>query len=202
MSDEYTNPYDEAAEVSTDDLVRELFSHPPKPPRSLGILPYSADAEDDIASFNFELLITVYMEAIMDIQRLITILATKKTIEPSNEEKKIDVFAITPELLEIPKVWFNSFGFSYVVTEQECVLKVTDYVPDYYCKIILRDNPHDTEYFNFKRINKPYTFLLHTDYIPTNKLEEIKAVFSKPKIPKDKNSKEMLYTIYFFPLTS
>lgn len=202
MSDVYNNPYDSAIELSPEELMKTIFSDLPKSPNSLCILPYSEEIENDVASFNFEILITIFMEAIMDIERLATMLATKQKIPISFDEKHIDVYKITADILEVPKQWFNSFGYSYIVTEEECKTKIIDYIDDYYCKIILRDNPHDTEYFNMKRIDKPYFFLLGSKYTKTNKLENIKAVFLKPKKPKDINSKEMLYTIYFFPLNN
>lgn len=185
-------------EFTPEDLANYLFYELPAEPCSLKLLPYSHDMDKDAASFLFEMLITIYMEGMMEGKRLYKMLQTKTSSVPEDDDKKIDVLNLTIENLYLCEQWIKSLGFMIYIeenNEDEYVQTAHDY-----CKILLRDNPNDTGFFYMKNIKKPYHFVLCAKYKPTDKIENIRALFYKPKKRNDDNDKNKVYAIKFKPL--
>jgi hypothetical protein len=190
-------PYDIATEMTPESIVELIFSDTPKDPNHIVILPYSNEMETDVITFNFELLLTIYMEAIVDAERLGAILQTHEGILSNGSNKKINIEAINKQVLCLPQPWFNSFCYFVRIYEEpvdEYFVKPTDY----YCRIVLKDNLNDHKLFNFSETNKPYHFLLNPRFVAKdNKMESIEAIFYKPKTD---SCPETLYTISFSPI--
>lgn len=189
----------EGEDFSPEELASFLFNNLPVDPCSLGLLPYSENMDKDQASFLFEILITIYMEGILHGHRLYEMLKTKTEISDTDREvKKINIFDLSTENLLLCEPWFKSLGYMIFVEEY----KEGEYSFDKneYCKILLKDNPIDSKIFTSKKINKPYHFVIFAGYKPTDKLENIKAIFYIPK-KKSKNSSEhdKIFTIKFKP---
>ena len=200
---------DSAKTIDPESLQLMLFSGIPKPPCTYKILPYTEEGDADGASFNFEILLNMYMESVIDATRLATMLATKESILPDPDKlakEKLDIYSITEAQLKIPDPWFKSIHYNIRVLTYE----PNDYnellkekaCPQHYCKILIQDNPHDIGYFYARNIDKRFHFVLNLNYKTTNKLENITAVFTKPKKPKDPdpNNKELMFLISFVPI--
>lgn len=199
MSEEYENPYEGAEEATPEKLAELIFNEPPGEPKSIVILPYTDETISDIASFNFEILISMYMEAVCDTQRLVTILQTKQGIPAEGDTPLINVTNIKKEHLEIPIPWFKSFGYNIRVME----FKMDDVFvdpKDQYCTVLLKTNPSDVGFFFYNKIIKPFHFLKNANYTETNKMENIKAVFKKPRDKNIPGDKETLFVVSFVPL--
>lgn len=186
----------EGENFSPEELASFLYNELPVSPCSLKLLPYSVDMDNDQSSFLFEILITFYMEGIVNGHKLYEMLQSKKIVT-NQTSKTINVFQITSENLLLCEPWLNSLGFMLFVSEYNA----NEYTIDQseYCKIILRDNPKDKKFFVSKKIDKPYHFIMFSNYKPTNKLENIKALFYKPKDIKKPNDFDKIYTIKFKP---
>jgi hypothetical protein len=198
MEEEY-NPYENLQDLTVEEIFDVVFSETPTDINSRQILPYSSQYVEDAAAFNFEILITLFMESMIDLKKLLNILCGNTGQEEEEEEEKINVYEIKQEYLEIPQPWFNSFGFYLNVQGVEVITNEFIKPTDHYCKILLRDAPSDNGWFHLKKISKPYTFLLNAQYENQEKMENIKAIFFKPK--KDQNDKEYMFTISFTPIT-
>lgn len=183
-------------EAFTPELISEvIYNELPVGACTLKLLPYSPDMDNDSASFLFEILITIYMEGTMDAPRLRKMLKEKRIIEETNN-KSLDLLTINLNILETCESWIKSLGFLMFIEEYN----VIDYNIDKseYCKIILKNDPNFKNFFRHKKVDKPYHFISFANYKPTDKLENIKALFYKPII--NKSEKEKVYTIKFKPL--
>ena len=152
--------------------------------------------DNDQTSLLFEILITFYMEGVLDGHRLYEMLKINKVI--TDYTKKIDVSKITKENLLLCEPWLKSLGFILFVEEY----KINEYNMDNseYCKILLKDNPKDKNFFLSKNISKPYHFVLFANYKSTNKIENMKCLFYKPKDIFDSKDSDKIFTIKFKPL--
>ncbi|ARF09363.1 hypothetical protein Catovirus_2_312 [Catovirus CTV1] len=188
----------EGENFSPEDLASFIFEELPNDPCSIKFLPYSVNMDKDETSFLFEILITIYMEGMMHGHRLYDMLRLKKSIssDPESPRQKINVYDLNKQKLELCEDWIKSLGFLTFVEEY----KASEYIFDQneYCKILLADNPYDSKILKNKGVNKPYHFIIYAGYNPTNLLENMKAVFCKPKDPKKKpNDYDKIYTIKF-----
>jgi len=187
-------------EFSPDELANFIFSDLPKEPCSISIIPSNKEdniefTNDDL-TFIFEILLSVYMEGIIDVERLILINTSKKIIDKDHNlyDKPINLSYINQNILEYVKPWFMSLGYIINVIEYEDESIFKEYLNNYYSKIVLRDNPHDYGFFFFNKIPKPYHFILNGNYKPVKSLKELFAIFIKPKSATEP---EKYYTISF-----
>lgn len=172
-----------------EEIAKMLFSNKPDDPCSRCIIPYSEGAEEiqtvDKVSFNFEILLTIYLEGLMNIMDV---------IKQNNElVADMDIYNnLSMSDLKFPDPWFKSFGYSISVTEygadrrREFNNKIK---PFSYCRIILSFDPKDRTVFIMKNITKKYHFLLSSNYRPTNVMEDMYAVLTK---------NDVSYVIKFF----
>lgn len=179
-------------------IAKQLFSGEAKKPNSIGILPYSRGWDDDTASLNFEILITIYMEGLLNILEVIKKEYAKVNGSISDNDKlNWEVYKnIELDDLKFPVPWFKSIGYNIDITEYDACDDAskeyfnTSVKPDSYCKILLKFDPKDKLHFVRKLIVPDYTFLLCASYKQTNKLEKIYAVLSKG---------DKFYKIWFSP---
>jgi hypothetical protein len=189
-----------------DSFISYLFSDLPKDPMSIKFVPISDEPDEEEVTLVFEMLINIYMEGMIDVERLINMISTKKVIDKDDEiyEKKINIHKINSNLMEFVKPWFLSIGYHVNIieydsdSEESNILK--DYLKNYYCKIIFRDNPHDYGIFFFRKINKPYHFVLNGEFKQVKDLKDMFAVFIQPKNPSDDKSTEKIYSVSFSPV--
>lgn len=184
--------------LSPYELADKLYNKKPQQPGSLRMLPCYDDMYDDEVSLLFEMLITIYMEGIIDGHKLYQILTTKEDPQANIGLQSINVYEIINEQLLLCAPWFSSLGYILFVNEY----RADEYVFDggEYCKIILKDNPQDKNYFTSNNIDKSYHFILYRNYNVTDNIEDIKAIFHRPKNPNDLNDYNKIYTIKFKPL--
>jgi hypothetical protein len=199
-------------EFSPEKMAELIFSDLPADPVSIGLLPFNEsddiDLETDAIAFNFEILLNMYMEGIIDVERLAQMLVTKEVVEmdPERYNKKIKIDEVTTDILELIKPWFVSFGYTIIVSELEIEPNtdpIKEYgIENYYCKILLRDNPEDYGVFYFKQLKTPYHFTLNAKFDSTQikSMKDMMAMFIKPKKRRDPTSKEKLFTISFSPI--
>ena len=167
-------------ETTPEELAQMLFSSSPSRPGSIYILP--ADQNDpDLLTYNFEILITVYMEG------LFNIIAVKGG-DLSNIENIYN--AVTQEDLEFIDPWFQGFGYKLTVIEHDD----RDICTRAYCRILLPFT--DRNYFATHNITKMYTFVRPRGYVPTSKLEEVYAV-----LPVGNKYYAIHFSPYIAPLT-
>lgn len=179
-------------QVSPEALAKILFQQNPGKESSICILPYSKSyvENSDEASFNFEILLTIYLEGLMN---LIDVIVDNKTndVVSTQQKEANDSFEMQHEIfnnitiddLVFPDPWFKSFG--YKINVKEC--SYTDKTSSY-CRTLLIFDPKDRNYFINKGINKRYTFLLTVTYKPTKILDQIYTIF---------NNKNKYYKIWF-----
>lgn len=146
-----------------DEFFVKLFSEQPTDPNTKKLLSYTdTDNNQDQATFTFEILLQLYIEAILNIDLL------KEVMNKHND------FNSKMECLEYPQKWFNSIGYLVRLVEfdvDDMFVKPTDH----YCKVILKDNPEDAPFFVIRQILKPYHCLLNGAYVP-KPLHNIKAI--------------------------
>ena len=171
---------DNMHEITPKNIAKVLFSDDPKDPNTYCILPFSQKYDDDGASFNFEILISVYLESFMQI------IDAKKTDNDTDEYKLFEMLILDD--LMFPNEWFKSIG--YVLTVKEYAL-ASNIDRDAYCSIILSFNKAHILEFIKRNISERYHFILNKRYKKTDKLEEIYATVTK---------KNKIYKIYFSEL--
>jgi hypothetical protein len=188
-------------ETTPVDLAAKLFSNIPAPENSNKLLPHVDDSSDfnldnfDHNAFNFEILITIFMEGILHLSKLLDVLdGIHVDINSNNYDDDVDIFKLEISHLEILQPWFNSIGYKLNAYEYD----FDDFSENYYCKILLKDNPEDTGYFIYRNINIPYHFVLNSNYLHKKNINQISAVFIKPATS---NTKKKVFSISFFPLT-
>jgi len=179
------------------DIAKHIFSTPPRDPCSICIIPYSQVYDEDEASLNFEILITIYLEGLMNICEVLK----QEYLEENPDNKLTDsqIYAniynkIALDDLKFPNPWLKSFGFALCVDEYiqdldadldadtniHTVRYFNEYIkPKSYCRILLSFDPKDKYHFIRNNNANLYTFILNGDYTTTNKLEDIFAILSK-----------------------
>ena len=166
--------YESAETLSPEELAKKLFSSPPADPCALNIIPYSENYDDDAVSFNFELLITIYLEGFMNMLDALK----------NNGKSESEIYnAMNAEDFNFPHPWFKSFSYSINVvvygSEEFDKKEFNKIKSKSYCKIILALNENDKLMFIMKNISNRYHFILNSGFKKTNKLEDIYAVLSK-----------------------
>lgn len=172
---------DQAQSASPAELAQKIFSELPKDPGSLCILPYSQSFDNDLASFNFEILLTVYLEGLMNIMDVIK----KNNQENANQNEELLERRIYSNIniddLMFPDPWFKSFGYTINVTEysKDMYRQFNNKIkPFSYCRILLSFDLKDKLHFLMKGITTKYTFVLCANYKPCDKIEQIYAVLN------------------------
>lgn len=177
-----------AESKSPEELAQQIFNSPPKKICSICILPFSNQYDNDAISFNFEILLTIYLEGLMNILEVL-----KKNYLQENSECKdkksyeveniIYNTAISIDDLKFPEPWFNSFGYSIQVTEYSSSDNLIHKIKQLsYCKILLSFDPKDRINFLMKDIKTKYHFILNKLYKPTNDLTKIYTLLIKNNI--------------------
>jgi hypothetical protein len=183
------NKIDNAESGSPEDLARQLFSSKPGDPCSKQILTYSETSDNDASSFIFEILLTIYLEGLMNILDVIkqqyleenTAGTGRGDYELENKVYK----GVTVDDLMFPEPWFKSFGFTVSIVEYDTANKRAmkdlnnNIKPLSYCRTLLSFDPKDRVHFLMKGIDKRYTFILNSSYKPTSDLEKIYAILNK-----------------------
>lgn len=178
---------------SPEELAIHLFNKQPGNPCSICILPYSESYDSDAASFNFEILLTIYMEGLMnilDVTKQDSLSENIKNIKDikykDDHEHEYAIYKnITIEDLKFPEPWFKSFGYTINVSEYNSETKLerreinNHLKPLSYCRTLLSFDPKDKMHFLMKGITKRYTFILSGSYTPTNLIEKIYTLLSK-----------------------
>lgn len=183
-------------EVKDNEFADMLFSKLPQPMGSIGFMAVNGDnVEDpDETTFTFELLLNIFMKGTIDGARLFEMLSKGIDIEKTDDVQFVDVYNVGIEQLEVTKRWFQSIGYMLKIHEYEEPYKIQS---GDYCKIYLKDNPHNKPFFYMRQLYGLYHFVLQSTYEKTTKLENIRALFYKPKNLNDPNSKNKIYTIGF-----
>lgn len=154
-------------------IAANLFSEDPKPIKSCQLL--LDDAQNDTI---FEILITILFEGLEII---------------SGGLKSFDISNLTSDMIEELNPWFHSVGFKLYVHEMN-----SDEIPNnHYCSVKINNDPYDM-YFELKKINKSYHFILNGLFEPIPKLNELFAIYRKTNNTKNKNDiSNKIYMIYF-----
>jgi len=179
--------------MSPEDIADFLFYELPADPCSINIIPMHVD-EDQPISFIFEILVTIYMEAIFDAERLYHMLQTKQCIPKRESYGNINIDNLNSDIFLLCEPWFRSFGFAISISEYDSEYYTYDNTE--YCKIILNQDNYG-KYFTLNNISKRYHFMLYRDFVYHDNLNKIKAIFIKPK---SANSEEKIFTIKFIKI--
>ena len=185
--------YNNLPENELEILVAKLYSNPPQDMCQNRIVPVTHnkdDLRDGFLVFIFEMLIEFYLEGLCHYEKLKLFL--DKNIEFDNDllnklilnnlYDEINYKNINEEFLKLPEEWFKSIGFFISVLEEDYdyylelskdkeIFKNSIFY-NHYCKIVLKANPQDESLFIYKKINKPYHFLINGEF-QNNKINKI-----------------------------
>lgn len=167
-----------AEEGSPEQLAAQIFSSSPKDPCSICILPYSNTIDNDALTFNFEILLTIYLEGFMNILDVIKykhLQDNPKDSERKSYELENDIYnRVTLEDLKFPEPWFRSFGYTIQIDEFRGIDRS-------YCRILLSFDPKDRINFLMKDLKQRYHFVLNKKYRKVSDMENIYTVLVKDK---------------------
>jgi len=155
--------YSSLEEFTPEKLAHTLFSANPGAPCSNQILSYQSGQD---ITYIFEILCVVMLEGMN--------ILTGGLID-------CDTSLFTESHIDKLNPWFHSLGFNINVSSFDMHEK--EYMPDYYCRILVNSGIHKNifEYRNME--HKPYHFFINGDYMEENqektKLEELSAIFVK-----------------------
>lgn len=158
-------------ELTPEMIAQKLFSKSPEGPCSINLIPESGEGDDDLTSFNFEILITIYLEGFMYILDMISEGNADK-INEKYENMNID------DLL-FPNPWFNSFGYKINVEEIDDMSKYEEMRKKSYCKTVLSFTLADKIHFMLNNIDKKYRFFLTPTYQKTTNIKNIYTLLKK-----------------------
>jgi len=200
-------------ETTIDYMISELYSRPPKDIGEVNILPVpekQEDLDDGFLIFIFEMLLDFYVEGLCHHEKLQLILDKKavnhyeliKDLIDNKQYDDIDFKTINENSLHLNDKWIESIGFYLRIDEEEYSnfidtvkdedLKKDYYMSNYYCKILLKSNPQDEAYFEYKNLEIPYHFIKNSDFDKT-KVNDIKDIYAL--LIKNKDNK--VYRISF-----
>ncbi|AYV75761.1 MAG: hypothetical protein Terrestrivirus3_30 [Terrestrivirus sp.] len=180
----------ELGEMSPEELAKMIFAQKPSDPCSKQILPSSPEngqMDNDMVTFCFEILLTVYLEGLMYILEMIkNNTYDMETTDKKDYEMDYEVYkTVTHDDLRFPDPWFKSFGYSINVEEVDISSKnlQREYnnkiKPNSYCRTMLSFDPNDRLQFVLKGIQNKYHFILNGTYKQTNKIESVYTLLSK-----------------------
>jgi len=144
---------------SLEKTAKQIFSNPPLQPNSCSLIA-SNEFESDDAQYAFEMILTLFMEGMMIFY---------------NNLENVNITDITYEHLTALNQWFYSLGIKPVIKE--------NYDENYYCKIILKNDPEYHPIFIIKEIEKNYHFFFNPKFVkyqfnfPKTQLNKINALF-------------------------
>lgn len=186
-------------EVTTEAIIDLIFSELPKKSNSICLIPNITNNDPDETSYIFEMLVDIYMESVIDGKRLSQMLQTQKAILKEDVEH-IDINDISKEVLELPELWFRSFGFTICVNEhsRDVMNAIINDLPNVYYRVILRDDPTDAYYFKEHDLDKPYWYKRIAGYQQTNKLDDISIMIRKSS-PKIGDERYYLISFNYLP---
>ncbi len=157
LEDEY-DPKSIAWKLLTDGNIGEF---------SCDILSRNYD-DDDISTFKFEILLTIYIELIVNFYKMCHIMETgeEENFKLNFEEMNLETFSnFTPIMSKI-----------HILP----IVDISEEIPDgYYCKIYFRDIKKDKTFFikNRKSNDVLYHFVISNKFKNTENLEDIFAFF-------------------------
>jgi hypothetical protein len=156
--------------LEIEDLVNQLFSSLPREPKSCQIIPdFGNDQVDN--ELIFEMLMNIYMDSIIDAERLADMIIANEPIEKKNIDS-IDLSRINKDVLELVNPWFKSFGFNVNVHEyDEQTFKEMKSFLNIYSRVIFRD--YDTGYFIMNNISNIYHFVKNGSYKNSDNIKDI-----------------------------
>lgn len=151
-------------------------------PLSAQILGLGPPGEDDEITYKFELLLSVFMEMLLHMMRMDNI----KECEESNDNLDLDLepnFEDFDVELYYPVIRSKFKKISYLASV-ETFNKNDD--PDYlihvvkdrYNRVILKNNPEDTHYFEEIDSDDQYDFIPCMGYEPKTKLKDVYAILN------------------------
>jgi hypothetical protein len=205
MGDNIDN-YDNACnidfrEADMNTLVSEIYSNIPKNIGVNKIIPMPEnedDLTDDICAFIFQMLIEFYSEGICHYIKLKSIIDRNlshnnidydiiKYLMKNEHYDSINFKNINEEILNYPKLWIQSLGFKLNILEENYLdyKEITNDIEfnneyclgNHFCKIIFSYNSRDSMYFDYKKINKPYHFLINNNF-KKDKIKNINDVYA------------------------
>lgn len=203
------NPHDDNFDDNFYDastIAWKLFQDDSNTPLSACILPFGPEGETDMVTYNFELLLSIFMELLMHIMTIEIAKEVEKEIEEAVENNENDINVDNIDLdpyyddfnmdnyLETIVTKFKRIG--HIANVQTFEIVDDEYEKEYlglvikdrYCRIILKNNPTDTHYFVSINSDEQFDFIPSADYQKKNKLKDVYAVLML-------NNK--LYKIYF-----
>ena len=198
--------------MTIDFMIAELYSNPPKGLCEVKILPIpekQEDLDDGILIFIFEMLLDFYVEGLCHHQKLQLILDKNvnnyeliKNLIENKVYDEIKFKEINAKTLELNKDWIKSIGYYLDIYEEEYSnfnetmkdeeLKKDYLFSNYYCKILLKSNPSDEPYFEYKDLDTPYHFIKNSNF-DIKKVKDIKDIYAL----LIKNNENKVYRISF-----
>lgn len=187
-------------------IAWKLFQDETNTPLSACILPFGPDGETDLVTYNFEVLLSIFMELLMHIMMIEIAKDVENEIE---EEIKTNEYNIDPDNIDLEPYYddFNMKNYletiiikfkriGHIVNVQSFDIIDDEYekqfleliIKDRYCRIILKNNPTDMHYFKSIGSNEQFDFIPSSNYKKNNKLRDVYAIL----MLNDK-----LYKIYF-----
>lgn len=165
-------------DLDLDDVIAKIFSEKPKDKNTIQILPLIQDDNINVENYSdfescitiFEILLNIYLESLCHGNKLEHILnSTHNNFEyyKNISENSYDIISlnnIDKHFLKLPLVWFNSFGFNIIIDEFNDNNDNNNLPSNYYCRVILKINPNDYNYFEFNNIEKPYHFFINGNF--------------------------------------
>lgn len=170
-------------------LTEIIFSEYPNEQNKYDITHYASDSTEED---KFEILLNLYMNAILKSDILCQILTTKQSIEINQSRVPIDLSQINLESLNLPNIWFLNMGYTLIINQIEKGMIEYD-SSNYYCRVLLKCDDTNIQYFNKNNIQTPYFFILNAKFTIGYLLNKIKAIFIRP-------TDNQYFSISFSPL--
>jgi len=133
------------------------------------------DTEEDIITFMFETLINIYLEMIFSLAKLEHMIKQQENNEEITPETyKLNISDVTYENMIIPyREKFYKIGYFLSINNAS-----DDDKKNSYCRVILKDDAKNKNYFNMNNINnKRFHFILNALYKKKNKLKDVLCIF-------------------------
>jgi len=153
------NPND-MEDFSPEQIAHTLFNQNPKEPCSCQIGTFDPDAN---MTYIFEILLIILMEGFSVL---------------TGGLSDVNLDQLTEDHFSMMSPWFKSLGFDIRVTLYD--IQEKELYGKYYCKTMVK-SPTTSAFFDIRKIQKPYHFLLNGDclneYQSCTDLEKLHTVF-------------------------
>ncbi len=164
-------------------IAWKLYQDDKDEPLSAQLLGLGPSGEVDEIAFKFELLLSVFLEMILHMMKIDTLKEYENNIENTEElnlEPDFEDFDID---LYYPIIKSKFKKICYLVNveiynkndDPEYLIHV---VKDRYSRVILKNNPDDTHYFESIGSNEQYDFIPCEGYEPKKKLRDVYAIMN------------------------